>query len=189
MEDHAGVLQQGIEAVAVRRHGRLHLEGIAPAGEDQGEEGHDGVEEAPVPEPRGGRQALVGGRQGKDAAADGHGKGPEQHGARLPGPEGRQAIEGGQHTVRVAGHIDQAEVVPEQGVQQQGRRQGKGAGDGPVDLFDQRQGVAALLPELQKRQRTAAQSTDQGQQLHGIGNEIHGAPLGTPRPAMAAHFR
>ena len=189
MEDHAGVLQQGVEAVAVRRHGRLHLERIAPAGKDQGEEGHDGVEEAPVPEPRGGRQAPVGGRQGKDAAADGHGEGPEQHGARLSGPEGRQAVEGGQHTVRVAGHIDQAEVVPEQGVQQQGRRQGQGAGDGPVDLFDERQGVAALLPELQERQRAAAQSTDQGQQLHGIGNEIHGAPLGTPRPAVAAHFR
>ncbi len=67
--------------------------------------------------------------------------------------------------------------MPEKRVQQQGRRQKQRAADNPVGLFCQAQAVAAPLPELEQSHAAAAKGAQQGQKLHGIGENVHGAPL------------
>ena len=89
MEDHAGVLEQGVQPVAILRHGVVHEKRVVPRHEDEPEEAHDAEVEDPVPKPRIGGQALIGAGELEQPAADGYGKSPEQHGAGLSCPEGR----------------------------------------------------------------------------------------------------
>lgn len=60
MEDHAGVLEQGVQPVAILRHGVVHEERVVPRHEDEPEEAHDAEVEDPVPKPRIGGQAFIG---------------------------------------------------------------------------------------------------------------------------------
>ena len=147
MEDHAGVLEQGVQPVAVLRHGMVHEEGIVPRHEDEPEEAHDAEVKDPVPEPRVGGQALIGTGELEQPAADGYGESPEQHGAGLSRPEGRNAVEERQQPVGVARHIDQGEVVARQRIYKDSGRDDVTPRQAQVGLFDEaeaRNGGAAL---------------------------------------------
>ena len=161
MEDHARILEQRIQAAAVGGHGRLHDEGIAPGGQDQTKKGHDTIKEHPEPEARGGRQAGIGAGEGEQAAHDAHGKRPEQHGAGLSGPEGRQTVEGGQEEIRIARHVLQAEILPEQGMKQQGRSQQQRAAYQPVQALHKFQRMAATFIQLENGQTAAREGAEQ----------------------------
>ena len=136
MEDHAGVLEQGVQTVAILRHGVVHEERIVPRHEDEPEEAHDAEVEDPVPKPRIGGQAFIGAGELEQPAADGYGKSPEQHGAGLSCPEGRNAVEERQQPVGVARHIDQGEVIARQRIYKDSGRDDVAARQAQVGLFD-----------------------------------------------------
>ena len=106
----------------------------------------DDVKKAPVPQARRAAEVFIRPRKGKGAAAQAHGQCPKEHGAGLPGPEGREAVKYGQYAVSIAGNVGHAEVVPEQGVQQQGRGQQERAADNEVGFFHHGEGVFPVLP-------------------------------------------
>ncbi len=119
VDDHLGVLEEGVEAVAVRDKG-AGLDGEGWGGEveegeeedlDAGEDGGGVSEEAGVD--------LV--AQAEDEAVAAEEKGPEEEGAFLAGPEGGELVGGGEGAVGVVKDVLDGEVVGE-------RRPDKGEG-------------------------------------------------------------
>ena len=114
VEDHAGVLQQGVEVPAVKGGGDEPVEGVGGE-QDEGDE-------ADADEAHGAEQAgaeyggQVAAEDGDGNCPQGEGHGPEQHGAFVATPDGRQAVLHGQGGVGVGGNIQHGEVVGVKGV-------------------------------------------------------------------------
>ena len=177
MDDHAGILQQGIQAVAVSGNRILEHEGVAPVAEDEGKEGHDRIKKGPVPQPRGTADALIGACTCEKRTADAHGQRPEKHGAGLPGPERRKAIKNRQDAVCIAGNVLHLKIKPEKRVQQYGRSNKQRAADHQMGFFYKTQGVFTSLPQLQQGQTAAAQGGEQGQKKERKGKNVHVTPF------------
>ena len=156
--------------------------------------------ESPVPQPGFHAQAPVGRGELKGRPAQDHGQRPEQHGAGLPRPEGRQPVEKRQDAIGVTGHIDQGKIVRVQGADKNERGKDKAERHPQVDPFKGGQFPPSLLrpgrdkggarsasfpagvwrrrcdrpsPEENSRERRAAQAREHGQGDAQKGEGIH----------------
>ena len=173
MKYHAGVLEQRIHAPPVRRGGRKLNEGIAPGGDQQREETHDGKVEHPVPQSGFRAEKPVGTGELKKGSAQRDHERPEQHGTGLSGPEGGDLVEHGQHQIRVAGHIFKRKVTHGQGMKQNGRSRGQAGGDNKIGLFQPAEVGMAALPELGRPHARTSHGAEQGEKKQNICGKIH----------------
>ena len=173
MDDHAGILQERVEAPSVCGHGILHGERIAPHRQDEPEKGGENIEKGPEPQPRFAGEAFVVPREGEERAHDRHGQAPEEHGSRLAGPEGGEAVEEIEDVVRITGHVVQTVILPVESVQQKGRSHKETARDEDVSLFNKGGDAVLLLPEMDQGRSGKSQGAEKGREEQGKGEIVH----------------
>ena len=173
MNDHAGILQERVEAASVSGHGILHGERIAPNRHDEAEKGNEDIEKGPEPQLRFTGEAFIVPREGEDRTHDRYGQAPEEHGPRLAGPEGGEAVEEGEDVVRVTGHVVQTVILPVEGVQQKGRSHEETARDENMSSFNEGGDAVLLLPEMDQGRSGKGQGAEKGREKQGKSEIVH----------------
>ncbi len=125
MDGHLGILEQRVQAEAVRRSDAAGDEGEGRRGDDQQQQEED-LDRREDGRGVGGEGDVALMAQAQDEAVAGEQKRPQQQRAFLPGPQGGELIAAGERAVAVVEDVVHREVVGEGGPDE---REG-GAGDG-----------------------------------------------------------